>query len=175
MITKKLLLDNHIVQLDNEYLDLYVELINSNLNKPKEKYKTQIHHIIPKYYFKDLNIPVDNSKNNLINLDYKDHIKAHYYLYKCSTGKYKYSNSTVLKLSIKNKLIFDDDNIFNFMLDNEILDIIQEGYEYSIKIESDKQGEHYKKRLASLTSSDTRKKMSESQRKLYASGYRNPS
>lgn len=83
MLLKLKLIEIDLV-VENEYLDKYVELIEKNLNRPKEKFKTQNHHIIPKYYFKDNNLDVDNSKSNLVNLLYKDHILAHYYLALCS-------------------------------------------------------------------------------------------
>lgn len=79
--------------LDNKYLDKYCELIINNLETQKEKYKTQYHHIIPRCYYKLIGLDVDNSRNNLVNLLYKDHILAHYYLCLCTEGKLKYKLS----------------------------------------------------------------------------------
>lgn len=70
--------------IDNEYLNKYIELIELNKNNKKEKFKTQKHHVIPKYYYKNNNLEIDNSKENISNLFYKDHILAHYYLALCS-------------------------------------------------------------------------------------------
>lgn len=72
------------VCVDNEYLDKYVDLIESNHDREREKFKTQRHHIIPKYYYKSVNEAVDNSKDNLVNLLYSEHIVAHSYLMMCS-------------------------------------------------------------------------------------------
>ena len=69
---------------DNKYLELYCDLISKNLTKKQEKYKTQSHHIIPKSLYKINNLEMDNSRNNVVNLLYKDHILAHYYLCLCS-------------------------------------------------------------------------------------------
>lgn len=69
--------------VDNVYLDKYCELIESNRNTKREKFKTQKHHIIPRCYYKYNKLNVDNSKDNLINLLYKDHILAHIYLSMC--------------------------------------------------------------------------------------------
>ena len=77
---------------DNEYLDFYCDLIESNRNTKREKFKTQKHHIIPRCYFKYKNLEIDNSKNNLVNLSYVNHIMAHYYLCLCINNlelKYK--------------------------------------------------------------------------------------
>ena len=52
---------------DNEYLDAYIKLIEANKETKKEQFKTALHHIIPKAYFKKMNLPIDNSKNNLVN------------------------------------------------------------------------------------------------------------
>ena len=87
MLTKneiklKLLSSNLVV--DNEYLDKYVKLIEDNLTTKRKKFVTQRHHIIPRYYYKLNNLPVDNSKDNLVNLPYKYHFLTHLYLSKCS-------------------------------------------------------------------------------------------
>ena len=75
---------------DNKYLDFYCSLIELNRENKKEKFKTQKHHIIPKCYFTSNGFSVDESKNNLVNLLYKDHIKAHYYLSLCSKSIIKH-------------------------------------------------------------------------------------
>lgn len=83
--------------IDNEYLQKYLDLILANSKTTKEKYKTNCHHILPRCYFKLLDLPVDNSKANLVNLSHKDHLLAHYYLYSCATGKFKLLNSISFK------------------------------------------------------------------------------
>ena len=75
---------------DNEYLDQYCGLIIQNELTEKERPKTQSHHILPKSYFNLKGLRVDNSKSNLVNLLYIDHILAHYYLCLCSKGKFAY-------------------------------------------------------------------------------------
>lgn len=66
--------------LDNEHLQAYVRLIENNYSTKKQKNKTQQHHIIPKVAFLLYNWEGMNNKQNLVNLLYKDHILAHYYL-----------------------------------------------------------------------------------------------
>ena len=44
------LIKTNLFDAENQYLKLYVELIISNLNQEKIKFKTQEHHIIPKSY-----------------------------------------------------------------------------------------------------------------------------
>ena len=84
-IKEKLLSTNLFI--NNEWLDKYCELIEINENTKKEKYKTQSHHIVPKCCYKYLFLKIDNSKENRVNLLYKDHILAHYYLCLCTEGK----------------------------------------------------------------------------------------
>lgn len=72
---------------DNEYLDQYIELIYKNKDTKKQTYKTQKHHIIPKCYYKSRGLKTDNSPKNIVNLLYKDHILAHYYLCLCVSSK----------------------------------------------------------------------------------------
>lgn len=70
--------------IENQYLDLYCELITQNLNRKCEKYRTQKHHILPKNYFRWSKQPIDNSKDNLVNLLYTEHLLAHKYLAACT-------------------------------------------------------------------------------------------
>ena len=95
MNLKEKLLSLNIV-IDNSYLDFYCQLIDNNRSTKKEKSKTQKHHIIPRYYYRENNLEIDNSKENIVYLDYKDHILAHYYLCLCSNDKYRFNNQCAL-------------------------------------------------------------------------------
>lgn len=98
---KEILLSKNIV-LDNAYLDKYVNLIETNLDRKKQLYETQLHHIIPQPYYKHNKLSIDNSKDNLVNLLFVDHLKAHYYLYKCSADKASQkANEWALKMLIE--------------------------------------------------------------------------
>lgn len=99
-------LKNELLELnifeENQYFDLYVKLIEKNKYREKDRYKTQSHHIIPKYYFKHLNIKVNDLQSNKVNLLYSDHVLAHYYLALCSKNKLDvYANVAFLKRVIK--------------------------------------------------------------------------
>lgn len=83
--------------IDNEWLDKYVELIENNKNNVYEKNTNVHHHIIPKCYFNLHNIPIDNSSNNIVVLNYKDHMLAHYYISLCTMGKIHDRNSYTLR------------------------------------------------------------------------------
>lgn len=90
---RELLLSLNIV-VDNEYLDKYIDLIESNRLTPAVKTKTQKHHVVPCSYYKENNLPIDNTQNNLVNLYHYQHILAHWYLFKCAKENYfRYSNS----------------------------------------------------------------------------------
>lgn len=97
MTLKDKLLKLNLVE-DNKYLDLYCELIEKNKETKREKFKTQKHHVIPRYYFKENNLKIDNSKENCINLSHIDHILAHLYLLKCSNN-IAYINANLYSLS----------------------------------------------------------------------------
>ena len=59
----------------NQHFVAMMNVINvARLNPPKEGHK---HHIVPRCWFKMNNLPVDNSKENLVLLSYEDHIKVH--------------------------------------------------------------------------------------------------
>lgn len=99
--------------INNEYLDKYCELIINNLATEKEKYKTQNHHIIPQCYYEINNLIINNSKENLVNLLYKDHILAHYYLVlSCSNNiLFNKLNTAFIKMTFRKCLSIED---FNF-------------------------------------------------------------
>lgn len=85
------------IAIQNEYLDMYCTLIENNRNTPKQRYKTNKHHIIPRNYFKENNRQVDNSQENIVNLTYADHFLAHYYLSMCCVGRYKFYNELAVE------------------------------------------------------------------------------
>lgn len=69
----------------NQHFVAMMNIINSaRLNPPKEGHK---HHIIPKCWFKMMNIPVDNSKDNLVLLSYDNHCKVHKLALLCAKDK----------------------------------------------------------------------------------------
>ena len=91
------------VFVTNKYLDRYCLLVENNKQTKKEKFKTQQHHIIPKAFYKLTNCTVDNTKKNLINLLYKDHALAHYYLALCTEGELKLANILAFNFCLNNK------------------------------------------------------------------------
>ena len=91
MNTKEKLLATHDF-IDNEYLDKYVDLIDKNFSTDAVSKQTNKHHIIPAYYFRHFDLPVDNSEENLVNLYYRDHMLAHLYLSGCTEGRNRYWN-----------------------------------------------------------------------------------
>lgn len=65
----------------NQHFIAMMNIINSSrINPPVKGHK---HHIIPKGWYKMMNLPIDNSKTNLILLSYEDHIKVHKLAYLC--------------------------------------------------------------------------------------------
>ena len=59
----------------NQHFVAMMNIINAaRLNPPESGHK---HHIIPRCWFKMNNLPVDNSKDNLVLLSVEDHIKVH--------------------------------------------------------------------------------------------------
>lgn len=113
--------------IENEFFDYYVNLIEKNIDNPVEKYKTQKHHIIPRSYYKMLNQLNDDSKENIVNLLYKDHILAHYYISKCSKESiFKYKNICAVNRIIRGLHKYGFYTIED-LIDN--IDIVQDFYE----------------------------------------------
>lgn len=84
--------------IDNEYLDRYLDLITS---PTVIQGYSELHHIQPRSYFKYNNLVIDSSTDNIVRLVYKDHIKAHYYLYYCTTDKLQTANAAMVMSSVK--------------------------------------------------------------------------
>lgn len=120
------LLDKNYI-IENEFYIKYVNLIKDNLIRCKEKYKTQKHHIIPKCYFIYENIQIDDSKMNTVNLLYKDHILAHFYLAQCAINlRFKYANISAIEHLIGSR--YHDKQEYRNFLNN--LDLYQDLYEF---------------------------------------------
>lgn len=134
--------------IDNEFFSLYCSLIENNLLTSCKRGITQRHHIIPRYYFKRLNLPVDNSKENLVNLQYKDHILAHYYLSLCSRyTEDQYANLVFLNYSLRGtnehfRVILEEDLSLLEDLQNEYLRVnrlkFQERHERYVQKQEEK-------------------------------------
>ena len=135
--------------LDNEYFDKYIKLIDLNKETCKQSYKTQVHHVIPKHYYTQNNIDIDNSPNNLVNLTYKDHMLAHIYLSGCTIGRNKYWNLyAVFRMSHFDQKSFDE-------IQNN-LECYQNIYEEAVSVPNHRKG--------CKISETTRLKMQESQK-----------
>ena len=131
--------------INNEYLTLYYELISNNIGKEALKFKTQEHHFIPiSYYTLKYNIikgengnndeskkKADSDPNNFkVNLLYKDHILAHYYLCLCTEGQINYLLKEAFFKMSSIKYISKD-------IDIKKLDKYQEIYESYMKLKSE--------------------------------------
>lgn len=100
--------------LDNEYLTEYINLITTYTLVAG--YSEQ-HHMIPiAYYFKKYNCKSKweakrkyadkDPQNRLVQLLYKDHIKAHWLLYNCTTGYLKQANAKAYKRMLNEKYTY---------------------------------------------------------------------
>ncbi len=134
---KRNLLQTGLV-VDNEYLDKYCLLVVNNLQTQYNSLKTQQHHIIPRLYFKNNNLPLDNSKANIINLLYKDHMLAHFYLMKCAKEEvFKYKMAYAVQFVTTAKNITERELLLKLDFYQECYEIMQEGkkhYKHSEQI-----------------------------------------
>lgn len=90
--------------VDNDYLQQYARLVERHA-RTLIRGTTNKHHIIPKCWFKLKNIPVNNDLNNLVNLPYREHILAHYYLCLCTEDPFKYGNQLGLVCLLNGKVL----------------------------------------------------------------------
>lgn len=154
MGVKTTLLQLNIVE-DNEYLDKYCNLIESNKETQCIQGQTHRHHIIPKSYYKINNLDIDNSKDNLINLLFKDHVLAHYYLALCSNNlDFKYANELAFSYLTNNDKYPIKDNEKDILMS---LSYYQKLYEEGCKIRG-------RKNTGKKRTEEIRQKMSEWQK-----------
>lgn len=130
---KEKLLETGIFK-DNIYLEKYLDLINKNLDTKRESFKTQKHHVIPKYYYEYNGIPINNDNENCVNLLYKDHMLAHYYLALCSINEnLAYKNYCSLRFIENNSNFIKSSNYIDEITLIKNLDNYQYLYEESRK------------------------------------------
>lgn len=118
---------------DNEYLDLYIKLVNDNIQTKYEKFKTQLHHSIPCACYKsrsDANKDICNLKVYLL---FKDHVLAHYYLCLCSKEtNFKYKMIAAIEFTLgKSKNLTNQDIVIalrDWLLNDEAFQIAYEEY-----------------------------------------------
>lgn len=127
----------------NKFFEFYVDLLWENRSTPREKFKTERHHIIPKFYYKQQNIKVDNSEDNLVNLSYVDHIKAHLYLLLAVDSKYQRFASFAAHRTLTGhqgfyKSLDEANNLLN-ILDFEALQAAKEILRHQISLKSSQQ------------------------------------
>ena len=91
--------------VDNEYLDQYVNLVNNTFSFSDTDY-TEKHHVIPAACYKELReefmseikyrreIVDTDPRNYYVVLLFKDHCKAHWLLFNCTSGDLRRSNAT---------------------------------------------------------------------------------
>lgn len=89
--------------VDNQYLGAYCRLIERNYRTPIRGGLTNKHHIIPRSWFKINKEDVDNSSINLVNLVYREHVLAHYYLCLCTINELQYANELALMILVSRK------------------------------------------------------------------------
>lgn len=108
--------------IDNEFLQKYCQLIERHTRTAQRARVTHKHHIIPKSWFKLTNNVVNNELNNLVNLPYREHFLAHYFLCLCTEDPFKYANQLALMclLSINKKNVVDKQLLYQLPLYNKI-------------------------------------------------------
>ena len=158
--------------IDNEYLQLYEELINANLQTKSERFKTQQHHSIPCACYNSRDAANKDSQNLKVNLLFKDHILAHYYLCLCAKeSKFRYKMIAAIEFTLgKSKNITNQDivaSMKDWLLNNETFQVAYEEYA-KIRFDRLRTPEAREKARQALlghaTSEETRRKISEANR-----------
>lgn len=95
---------------NDDYYKMKETLDNSAERGTSKEFGYELHHFIPRSYFKKKNKTVID-KNNLYKLTYQEHFMVHYYAYKCATKLMKQSMCLALiamkKLCTKNTNEYD--------------------------------------------------------------------
>lgn len=127
MLKTKYELLNLGLVVDNEYLDKYISLFNSDVQIQSDT-TMQKHHFIPIYYYKKLyhvgrkqaEVYASNDKNNIVkNVTMRTHILLHFYLEKCSTEKYRGKNIFSMYKLFGNK--YSREDLYAILEDEQLL------------------------------------------------------
>ena len=106
--------------LDNRRIHPLVQ-IKYNALKPKDYIYCELHHIIPKSWFRQRKLQIDNSQENIIALTAIEHLKVHGYLrnYFDEIGdiKQKYANADAINRMCKGNQEFIDAVLKDIPLD----------------------------------------------------------
>ena len=98
---------------DNQYLYNYCELIILNYNTERVSFSTNSHHIVPRCFYKYFNLDVNNNNENLVNLFFIDHIRAHWLLAHCASTSYFYYANIAAVQYMSGKYQVSAENIFD--------------------------------------------------------------
>ena len=155
--------------IDNEYLDLYTQLINANEVTIKEKFRTQCHHSIPCACYGS-RVDADKDKLNLkVNLLFKDHILAHYYLCLCAKeSSFRYKMIAAIEFTLgKSKNVSQSDIVSamkGWLLEDAVFQKAYEEYaqlRYLRLHNPECREKARQKLLGHATSDETKRKISE--------------
>ena len=117
--------------IDNEYLQKYCQVVERHRRTGVRARLTHKHHIIPKSWFKLTNNVINNDLNNLVNLPYREHFLAHYYLCLCTEDPFRYANQLALMcLQSKNRVNMVDKQLMQCL---PLYNNIYEDYIYKLR------------------------------------------
>jgi hypothetical protein len=154
---------------DNEYLDLYIKLVNDNIRTKYEKFKTQLHHSIPCACYNSRSDANKDVHNLQVHLLFKDHVLAHYYLCLCAKEtNFKYKMIAAIEFTLgKSKNLSNQDKVLSlkeWLLNDNAFQVAYEEYA-KLRTERLHKPEIREKARQSLlghdTSEETRRKISE--------------
>lgn len=89
--------------IDNEDFEKMMSIISvakKRVLTQEESIGTQVHHIIPRSYFKKKQLPIDNNDYNLVTLSKQEHALVHFYAWKCAKPIIKRSMSYTVHLML---------------------------------------------------------------------------
>ena len=97
--TFNLCFDKNSIDFDNMMKIInYAKSCNRGLKANSPNYN--IHHIIPRSYYRKNNLVIDNSETNLVKLTLQEHFMVHYYAWKCSTKEIRRPMATAFHLMV---------------------------------------------------------------------------
>ena len=88
-LKKEFIYEKYCFDVSSPYFESMIEILENSKNRGLGKEKGyELHHKIPRSYFKKMNEPVID-KGNLYKLTYYEHFMVHYYAWKCATKAMK--------------------------------------------------------------------------------------
>lgn len=146
---------------NSEYWKEIQKIYEENGHYPKIVVKNRnLHHKFMRSFSRLEGVPIDNDKDNLVSLSLPDHLRVHFYLYKCTKVGFRNRTAAPVRFMIKKALSHITDATIEQIIEDWDDSIFHQGHPHSEETKK-KIGEKSKGRKMS---EETKRRISEAEK-----------